>query len=107
MRTARWRRARRRRRAAGHRLAHRPHGLLALIAARPVEDEDAVEVVDLVLDHARLEPGRLDRQRRAVLVAGAHAHVHGPLDLDPDAGQRQAALLERLQLVAATIRSAG
>ena len=60
-------------------------------------------MVDLVLDHARLEPGRLDHERRAVLVLGAHAHVDGPLDLDADAGQRQAALLQRLDLVAAPL----
>ena len=57
-------------------------------------------MVDLVLDHARLEPGGLDHDRRAVLVARAHAHVDRPLDLDADAGEREAALLHRLELVA-------
>ena len=74
---------------------------------RAVEDQDAVEVVDLVLDHARLEPGRLDDERRPVLVLRAHAHVDRALDLDADAGQRQAALLQRLDLVAAATRSRG
>ncbi len=39
----------------GRALAQGAHRLLALVAARAVEDQDAVEVVDLVLDHARLE----------------------------------------------------
>ena len=45
-------------------------------------------------------PGRLDSERRAGLVAGAHPHVDRPLDLDADAGEREAALLHRLELVA-------
>ena len=47
-----------------------------------VEDQDAVEVVHLVLDHARLETRGLDQDRLAVLVARVHAHVDRPLDVD-------------------------
>ena len=36
-------------------LADRPHGRLALLPAAPVQDQDAVQVVHLVLDHAGLE----------------------------------------------------
>ena len=45
-------------------------------------------------------PEASTRMSLAALVLGAHAHVDGPLDLDEHAGQRQAALLERLVLVA-------
>ena len=72
-----------------------------------VEDQHAVEVVDLVLDHARLEPGGLDDDVLAVLVLRAHADVDRPLDLDVHGRQAQAALLGPLLLVAATTRSPG
>ena len=49
-------------------LAQRPHRFLALIAGGAVEDQHAVKVVDLVLDHPRLEPGRLADDRLAALV---------------------------------------
>src|SRR3954452_18045284 len=74
-------------------LAQGPHGLLAMIARRPVEDEDAVEVVHLVLDDPRLEAGRLDRDRVAGPVLRAHADVHRALDVDEDPREAQAALL--------------
>jgi lactose/L-arabinose transport system permease protein len=80
--------------------AERAHRLLALVTGRAVEDQDAVEVVHLVLEHARLEARRLDQLLVAVLVAGAYADVDGTVDLDEHAGQRQAALLERLALLA-------
>src|SRR3954454_11076070 len=67
-------------------LAQDPHGLLALVARRAVEDEDAVEVVHLVLDDPRLETGRLDHDRLAVRITGAHPHVDGALDVHVDAG---------------------
>ena len=53
-----------------------------------------------MLDHPRFEPLGLERQRLALEVLGAHAHVERPLDLDAHAGQRQAALLQRVDLVA-------
>jgi hypothetical protein len=65
-------------------LAQDAHGLLALVARRAVEDEHAVEVVQLVLDHARLEARRLHEQRLAVAVARLHADVDGALDVDVD-----------------------
>ena len=57
-------------------------------------------MVDLVLDDARLEAAGLDDELLAVLVAGAHEHRDGPLDVDVHERQAQAALLEDL-LVAA------
>ena len=50
-------------------------------------------MVDLVLEHARLEAGGLDRERRAPSVVGADPGVKRPLDVDDDAGQAEAALL--------------
>ena len=40
-------------------------GLSPLLGRRPVDDEDAVEVVELVLDHARLKALGLDPERFA------------------------------------------
>ena len=42
-------------------LAQRPHRLAALVARRAVQDQYAVEVVHLVLDHAGLQSRRLDQ----------------------------------------------
>src|SRR5437667_6392432 len=85
------------------RFAQGPHRLLALVARGAVEDEHAVEVVDLVLDDARLEPAGLDLDRLAVLVARADADVDRALDVDDHAGQRQAPLLHDLGLLAAPL----
>src|SRR4051794_35574902 len=65
----------------------------ALILRGPIEDQDAVQVVELVLDHAGLETRRLDNAVAAVLVLGADPDVDRPLHVDEDAGDRQAALL--------------
>ena len=78
------------------RLAQRAHGLLALVARGAIEDQDAVEVVDLVLDDAGLEPRGLDEDVLAVRILGANADMDRPLDVDVHAGQAQAALLEGL-----------
>src|SRR5437763_7065873 len=81
-------------------LAERAHGFLALLLARAVEDQHAVEVVDLVLDHSCLEPGGLHAALGAVLVLRLHADIDRTLDVDGDAGDREAALLEALLVVA-------
>src|SRR3954447_8868113 len=57
-------------------------GAVALVAGGAVEDEDAVQVVHLVLDHARLEAGRLHEASLPFLVQRPHAHVHGTLHVD-------------------------
>ena len=56
-----------------------------------------------MLDHARLEPGRLEQQRLPLLVERADADLDRPLDLDADTGKREAALLERVDLVASPL----
>ena len=59
---------------------------LALVARRAVEDQDAVEVVHLVLDDAGLEARGLDRAIGSPsLVLRADAHVDRALDVDVDA----------------------
>src|SRR3954464_11984090 len=77
-------------------VAQDPHGLLALVARRAVEDQDPVEVVDLVLDDARLEPRGLDEDRLAAGVLRADPDVGRALHVDVDAGKAQAALLHPL-----------
>src|SRR4051812_49064011 len=76
------------------------HALLALIARGAVEDEDAVEVVDLVLDHARFQAAGLDEDVLAVAVLGAHADVDRALDVDVHGGQAETALLGPLLVLA-------
>src|SRR5437763_2548552 len=53
------------------RLAHRTHGLLARLSRDSVEDQDAVEVVDLVLDYTRAQTLGLDLELVAPAVARA------------------------------------
>src|SRR3954463_6728562 len=84
--------------AALDRLAQAAHGRLAVVGRQPVEHEHAVEVVDLVLDDAGLAALGVDHEARAVLVAGDDAHARGARDLDPDAGQAEAAPGETLPL---------
>ena len=64
-------------------------------------------MVDLVLDHARLEPLGLDLELLAVRVLRAHAHARGALDLDVHAGQAQAALFGGLAAPRSATRAPG
>src|SRR3954451_20183166 len=77
-------------------LAELAEGSLALVAGGAIQDQHAVQVVHLVLDHAGLEAGRLHEAGLALLVPRTHAHVHRALHVDRDAGDRQAALVEDL-----------
>src|SRR5918993_2145661 len=65
-------------------------GLLALIGRHAVEHEHALEMVDLVLEHARLEFVGLDVDHVAVEVDAAHVDHLGPQHLDVQARNRQA-----------------
>jgi hypothetical protein len=56
-------------------------------------------MVDLVLDHPRLESRRLDLERLPGRVVGLHAYVQRALDVDDDARQAEAALLGGLDLL--------
>ena len=55
-----------------------------------VEDEHAVEVVDLVLDHAGEEVVALEDDLVAVEVEAAHGHEVGAHDLEAEPGHREA-----------------
>src|SRR3954468_3113936 len=55
--------------------AQDPHGLAALLLGDAVEHEHAVEVVELVLEHARLHSLRFHEALPPVGVVAAHAHV--------------------------------
>src|SRR4051812_49334439 len=77
-----------------------PHGLAALLFADAVEHEPAVGGVGLVREPARPHPRALDEPLAAGLVVAAHPHLLRALDLDPDAGDREAALLPQHGLVA-------
>src|ERR687893_2079040 len=79
-------------------LAQLAQRALALVAGRALQDQHAVQVVHLVLDHARLEARGLDQALLALLVEGAHAHEHGAVHVDGHAGDREAALLAQLGL---------
>ena len=87
------------RRAVALALAQGAQGALALRPRGAVEDQHPVEVVDLVLEDARLKAGGLDPHRLAVGVETAEAGVKGALDVHRDPGQAQAALLGDHDLV--------
>src|SRR5437879_8716409 len=68
-------------------------GLLALLFARALQDQHAVEMVDLVLDHSRIETGGLDQKVLSDLVVRPNPNVDRALDVDDHARQAQAAFL--------------
>src|SRR5436305_12386797 len=62
-------------------LAQGPQRRLALMALGAIEDQDPVEVVDLVLEDARLEAGRLEHDGGSLYIPAAEARVERPLDV--------------------------
>ena len=77
-------------------LAHRAHRLLARLAEMRSRISDAVEVVDLVLDHPRLEPLGLDLELLARARPGrARARCAGRSTSTCTPGQAETALLGR------------
>src|SRR6187399_3187709 len=81
------------RRAVALALAQSPQRALALRPWRPIEDQDPVEVIELMLEHACLQARGLDPNRLAVDVEPAEACVQWPLDVHRDPGQAEATLL--------------
>src|SRR6185437_12379329 len=67
--------------------------LLAVLGIGAVDDQDAVEVVELVLHDACSEALELDPDLVAVRVCSLERDLRRPLDRHPDALERQAALL--------------
>src|SRR5215211_5982030 len=74
---------------------------LPAFGVRPVDDEHAVEVVELVLRDARAQPGELPADIRALDVLPLERHTRRPLDRDPHSLEREAALVVRLRRIAA------
>src|SRR2546426_12733466 len=60
-----------------------------------IDEEDAVEVVDLVLQDARAQATRVERQRPAVHVLRLDLHPRGARDRGERPRDRQASLLAR------------
>ena len=79
--------------APGDAGVQRTDGGAALFRCRAVEHQHAVEVIELVLEHTCVSPGRLDPLRAALGVLRVENDRERPLDLDVDAGlaEREAA----------------
>src|SRR5581483_7925276 len=75
--------------------------LLAVLVVGPVDDQHAVEVVQLVLDDARSVRLELDAQVIAVRVLALEHDTRGALDGHAHALEREAALLLGRRLLAA------
>jgi hypothetical protein len=81
-------------------LTKRAQRLGALLSAGAVDDQDAVEVVELVLDDARLETLGGEFQPLSPQVLSAHIDDQWPLDRHDDPRHTEASLLTDLGLVA-------
>ena len=73
-----------------------------MLVVGAVDDQHAVEVVELVLDDARGEAFELEAHLLAGGILALEGHVRRPRDRDADSLERQAALLLAL-LLARTI----
>src|SRR3954447_10135740 len=82
------------------RLADRLHRELALLRTHPVDEQDAVEVVDLVLDATRHQLGAFNRDGVAVHVETARDDTHMPGRRERQAREGQTPLVAVLLLVA-------
>src|SRR5437763_3850633 len=76
-------------------LAERPHRLFAFVGLEPLQEEDAVEVVDLVLEHAGEKLVGVDLLVVPVDVDALEVHLLGTADVPPELGHRQAPLVVR------------
>src|SRR5262245_66426978 len=65
------------------------------LGLEPVEQQHAVEMVDLVLDHAREQLVALEHDLVPVEVEAAHGDVFRAHDLEVEAGHGEATLLRR------------
>src|SRR5579859_5740056 len=74
-------------------LTERAHGLLPRLARRPIQDQDPVQVVDLMLDHPRLESRGLDEHRLAGVVTAPNAHMYRSFHVQVNPGKAEASLL--------------
>src|SRR2546421_11171899 len=69
-------------------LAERPQRALALVRLEAVEEEHAVQVIDLVLEHAREDLVGLDLEGLTVEPDASEGHDLGADDLEVHAGHR-------------------
>jgi hypothetical protein len=69
------------------------------VAGEVVDEQDAVEVVELVEQHARVDALALDVDRLAVDVGAAQVGTQWALRRVVEAGERQAALVGLLELL--------
>src|SRR5260370_40403271 len=66
-----------------------------------IEEQNAVQVIDLVLNRARLVAACLDARAVSVSIEGFDDDLGGAGHFAEDLGNREASLLGRLRLVAA------
>ena len=71
---------------------------LARPFGQPITEDGAEQMVGLVLEAARQQTGAGELDGLAVLVDAADVRLVGPRALDIGTGQRQAALVGRLEL---------
>src|SRR3954454_4185993 len=76
-------------------LAQLAHGLFAVGAIEPIQHQHAVEVIDLVQEHASEELVAPDDNFIAVEVEALHGDDFGPHDLERETGQRETAFFVR------------
>src|ERR1035437_8532361 len=79
-------------------VADRLHGKFAVCLVHPVDEQDAVEVVGLVLDAACQQLRSLTHDRLAMLVEALGHHAQRTGGVNEDAGEGQAPLLALLHL---------
>src|SRR5262245_45319795 len=77
------------------------HCFAPCLVRRPVEDEHAVQVVELVLERASSEPLQLQLDVGSLRVLCLHLHGRWPLDGQEQPLERETAFAVDLQLVAA------
>src|SRR5437660_9471415 len=78
------------------RVSRLPPEQVRLQVRDPVEEQDPVQVVQLVLEHDRLKPLRADLHRRAVPSLGADSDAGSAAHIARVLGNAQAAFAEEL-----------
>src|SRR3984893_9286890 len=74
-------------------LSEFPHDAVALQAGKMIDEQDAIQMVDLMLEARRQNAVRLDLLRAAIAIEITGAHADRPLDVIKNVRDRQAALL--------------
>src|SRR3984893_12105181 len=74
-------------------LSEFPHDTVALQPGKMIDEQDAVQMVDLMLETGRQNAVRLDLLRAAIAIEVTGAHAGRPLDVLENVRDRQAALL--------------